>query len=891
MPAFFVSLVALLMAMLPTSAQAAPAVASGCTVLQGRVVCVLDVATSANSTVTLTGTNLDAAIEMELQMVNDATGATSSRTYYKIAASNPAGATVQWAVPGTVTRAMLNAYTGPTGFKNQAERELGMSAGQATGTGQKIVVQDSALGGLTITAVKLYDVTRSRATSAMVIPTSNTNGWIPPTITVGVDPTNPYKVIYSAPSGMNTLDLLDITCSTQLNIAGCAAGTRIRAGRPTSPFNGTAVNIVAGSVTWSDTKVTYETLALAGKELKSFSALKGATSGTYNVSPFIYFAPNVTQAKATGAAAGQYRIGGTDFRLLNHLRVNYADGTAGGGSRQVAIRTGETSSPGVSVALNTSVVAVQTITINDAALIGRMVTSIDFYYRDQAGRDLLVKTHETDFFVNGQITGIVNDPNAAASVLLQGMGMNAIASVVFTLANGSTLSLTAADFDGSTFDQLKITDALLSGVTILSVVATTAADGNGLTQTMSFTLAQALLVTKLPPKFELQGPSGGALTNASPSWNVIDFDPISSLSCSLDSAAYMPCPGTLAKISYTGLSVARHTLDVKAAGPDTAASAPVTVGFETVAPAGAAITSPVEAAVLIEGNPIVATWAPTGGPVTSTICWVDYETVNAASLGSCLNTVSLGVLGIGSHDFTVVTSGPGNDASAIASVHFTVKSAFIAPPSILVNGAASYFASHVVYSMNALRALSATDTFTINGSYDPASVVCRQYIINVGPGAVIPCTPGEPMVSSLPALGLWITQITVTGPGGSARNFIRHFVVPATIASFPRVETNTVHVDALPVEAFDSIEIQLADDTSYTNFRVVTFYRTSEFGANPPGTVINSWGNEHFSVTAPILGGAYWVGTGAHELENPSNPDASFGLSYTTGLIPAPVTP
>lgn len=521
---FLIACLSMLAAFAPSSHAAASSY--GCTVLQGQLVCALDVTGSAGSNVQITGTNLDTAVELDL-LFSDGT----STRYYKNGIGNPAGSTVQWPVVGTVTRAMLDAYTGPQGFKRQIERELGMTSGQLTGIGQAIKIQDSAIGGKTITAVKLYDVTRSRNTDSLIVPTSGTSGWVPPTITV--EAPEPNRIVFKAPVGLDTIDRFDITCTSQLSPSGCPPSTVIRVNRLT----GTNIGVIAGTLTWSDTQVEFRSDALPGKELLSYVARKGTATGTYSLNQPLYFSPRLTAAAGTGAFRGEYKLTGGDFRLLRHMIATLDDGT----TRLVGIKSGVASddtNPGDGIAeITVQTLGATTLTIRDSKAAGHTITSLDLYYRDLSGQDTLVAQRTNAFFVNGEITSITSSESASAT--LNGVGFQAIVSVVFTLSDGSTLSYSQGDFDEVAFDHLKITDAALSGVTITGVTAT-AYDG----QTMS--LNQNLVIATAGPSIKF---TGGVTENqvlhanaASVTFTVSGT--ASQTECKFDDFRWTPCSGS-----------------------------------------------------------------------------------------------------------------------------------------------------------------------------------------------------------------------------------------------------------------------------------------------------------------------------------------------------------
>lgn len=613
---------------------------NSCTNLQGQVVCVVDVIGSVGSNVEIAGTNLDAAIEVEL-VFSDGT----SRTYYKPPVSNPAGSTVKWAVVTTVTRAQLNSMQTTPGFAKQAEHELGMSpvppatTGPATGTGQAIKIQDDALGGKTITGVNLYDVTRSRASTSLAVVLGGSGKFVPPTLTF--TPVSPTKLVVSSPSGLNQIDRFDFTCACT-NAAGQNISV-IRINRLT----GTNIGVTAGTITWSDTQVTFESTYLPGYVIPSIQVRKGVESATYTPNPAIYFTPLLTSAVATGNSA-EYKLSGGNFLLLRHMIVTFENGT----TRLVALSGSGSDDNRISV----QTFGRTTITIKDTAAIGHTITKLDLYYRDSNGQETLVISRDSSIYIKGEITGLSSE--AAASATLSGLGLQAVVSVVFTLSDGSTLTFNQGEFDEQSFDRLTITDSQLSGVSIMSVTAT-ASDG----QTMSFTPTNGLLIGSLGPRFEVYGPDNGENTGPYPIWYLTSTDVVDQYLCSVDGADAVQCTGDNYSYIYlyNGLSDGPHSLVISAVSGTGTTTKPART-FNVVQPPNVQFTSPTDGQTFPSGSNIELAWEMTGGAVDSMTCSLYHSSLGYQTIPCGSSPQDLGVLPDGYAYVQFEMYGPGGGA-------------------------------------------------------------------------------------------------------------------------------------------------------------------------------------------------------------------------------------
>lgn len=767
------------MLMSASTSQAAPP--AGCTVLQGQVVCVLDVVASAGSNVEIKGTNLDAGVDVEL-VFDDGTSA----VYHKNGIGNPAGSTVQWPVATTITRAVLDAYTGPIGFKRQAERELGMAAGQATGTGQAIKIQDNAIGGKTVISVKLYDVTRSRATTSLSVTTNNgTNGtWVPPTITVAAP--EPNLVVITAPSGLLTIDRFEAACTSQINPGSCtlldgtASITTIRANR----VSGTNIGIVPGSINWSDTRVEFRSEYLPGKEIKVLSAKKGTASGDYDLVPDLYFTPKVNTAFGTGAIVagvnvGEYKIQGGDFRLLRYMIATLDNGT----TRLVGI-TGTTGDSGTSI----QTLGLNTLTVRDTGAVGHTITQLDFYYRDGNAQETLVTSYTTPFHVKGNLTSVTT--SAAATATLNGVGLQAVVNVVFTFSNGTTATFNTGEFDSQSFAQLTITDVQLSGMTITGVTATTA-DG----QTFSLS-GLNVFIAKLGPQFTLTGPSGGQETATSVSWLLNTADSVTSITCAVDGGAPAACDnGLMSAAVLSGLSLGSHSVVITAANSNGPTSAPART-FTVVAPPSIAIGGVAEGGRIVDPTGVSLSVVNSGGTVTTQECRLDGAVV------ACSASISISGLANAAHTLSVDSIGPGGvDSVARMFVTGPVADAVIAAGSFTQTGL-SLSATFTTSSADSVTCVvfdsSSVPVQSINGCTSPVAITvpsAGDYSLSV---TATNATSSTTRTASFTAVAA--PTVTITGPGVGAE-FLQGDTITGVYATTGSVSSVDCTLDTLPLSS------------------------------------------------------------------------------------------
>jgi hypothetical protein len=626
---------------LPSSALATPGTCTNAPTKD--LVCALQVDNQANATIAAYGTHLD---QVRMVQVDFSDGTT--RTYYRAGqGTNPAGVTVDWGSPATVTQDMVDAAGLPQGFATKVSSEL-------PAAGSKILITDGAMGGKTVTGYRFYDtmpVNSQQHVSVTVTP-SRSGGWMPPLVNEITTNTD-QLIIEATAGGLSSAQRLSMTCSQM----GLGSSTACPSVLPS--FNNPTIGATTAPsevISWSDTKIVVKHPSFPGSVLSGFS-LRGPTgNGGYAFSPGVPFAPRIDSIARTSSPR-QFQISGATFGRMSHLIVRLEDGTL---RRVSKPSTATASSTGVTV--NTW--GENSIIVTDTALKGHSIENITIFYTPTTGDTTPKAMTEKNlhlYFV-GTITAIFSD--AINSLTVSGEGLQAVTSLTIKFSDAVDYVINMVENDG-TFNELTVTDEILGGHTVTGVIAT-AYDG----QTMQL-LGQNVTVAAPGPRFTLAGPDAGLKVGTGALvWNVNSQDPIVQLYCSVDGGAEVACPGngiSIIDYSAANLGLGTHTLTVRGQGLF-ASTTLAPISFQIVANPAVSISGVAEGERLasLAGRSITIT--STGGPIVSQTCTLTVDGVVVST--SCASPIALDSLPAGNAQLTVESTGQPGTQTQIKTVNF-----------------------------------------------------------------------------------------------------------------------------------------------------------------------------------------------------------------------------